>query len=215
MNSELTMNAKNYTTPEQRDSLLSVGIGHVKGRSFEEAEALIDQQIRLGNLAPEHKDRASFRQLEKLDELELEYEPMISKKEASDLISRYESATDRQKEYLVAMGVSFDADITKSDASSLIDENIGTKKMTNYQADMITRLGGYVDKSMTVEQASNFIQELIDSRGRCNRCFGEYNYRDNRCECGAFVPKRGVIFPDNHRDRVPFIEQVLRFFGLV
>ena len=212
---DLNMNTKNYTTPEQRDSLQSGGIEHFKGRAFEEADVLIAEQIRLGNLSPEHKNRASYKQLKKLDELELVYEPMISKEEASGLISRYEPATDRQKEFLASIGVSFESDITKSDATDLIETSGEIKPMTANQTEMIARLGGYVDRSMTIGQASRFIDHLMETQERCNRCGGDFDYRDNRCGCGAFLPKRRPVFPDAYRDRIPFLEQVLRFFGFI
>ena len=41
---------KRYTTKEQRQILESVGVPHVKGRSYSEAEHLINQFIQAGRL---------------------------------------------------------------------------------------------------------------------------------------------------------------------
>ncbi len=192
------MTGKKYTTPDQRKILAKAGIEHVVGRSYEEAEALIDKCIQRGVLAIDIRDRASIRQLALLDKHGIPYSGDISKAAASHLLDQHLLATDKQIEFLRAMGADIPPGLTKKAATALIEQCVAVQSMSEGQANFITELGGVVVPTMTYENASEFIDYLLEHELRCSRCGARDDRRSERCSCGAYLPRNSPIRPPRH-----------------
>ncbi len=116
------VSGKKYSTADQRKILALAGVEHVAGRSFDEAESLIDANINLGILPPDIRDRASIRQLAVLDKIGVEYPDNISKSGASQLIDQHTEPTEKQLEFLHSLGSAIPHGLTRKSASALIDQ---------------------------------------------------------------------------------------------
>jgi hypothetical protein len=163
------MKSKQYTTKEQRQILESIGVHHVKGRSYDEAKELIEQLKKTGRLP-------------------------------RNILS---PATEKQLDFLARHNIAAPTDITEEEA----DEVMGPKKaeldlvtpISDRQYDFIIRLGGVPSKSMNRDQASKFIEYLMDNRERCRKCGAEYDHRSKRCPtCGGFLPQLSPVHPPSN-----------------
>src|SRR4051812_35232410 len=102
--------SKSYSTKRQKALLASAGIPYVRGRSFAEAQVLIDAAITRGQLSQEDLyEAATARQLEFLQRLGVPVASRISKSDASALIDRALAAegtraSERQLEFIRDLG---------------------------------------------------------------------------------------------------------------
>lgn len=178
-----TLAAKNYTTKLQRELLESVGVPHEKGRSREKADEMIQRFIDAGKLPK------------------------------NCLIQ----PTEKQLAYMAELGISIPEDLTKEQASALIDKAVDTRDrstlISERQFDFIESLGGFASRRMNRLQARKFIELLIMNQPRCRRCGSEYDQRNSRCRCGAYVPSRGKISPPSHIYEMTFWESIASLFG--
>lgn len=182
-----------YTTTEQRRILELAGIEHVRGRTFEEADSMIDANIQTGRLPVDIRDRATPRQLARLGELGVECSEDISKDDATRLM--HEQPTAKQLDFLRGLGAELPPDLTKQTASDLIDHYTSVSPMSDGQARFIAELGGTVVRSMTYKNAGLFIDYLLDHESKCSKCGARHDRRSSRCECGAFLPKKSLLYP--------------------
>ena len=152
---------KQYVTIAQRKALESIGVTHVRGRSRQQAQELIEENIRIGRLPP-------------------------------DILTR---PTEKQIEFLRGLGAQVPDNLTKEQASELIDSLTQVRPLSQGQADFIEHLGGVAVPTLTYENAGAFIEYLLDHESKCSRCGATDNRRDRRCSCGAFLAKSAPIYP--------------------
>ena len=168
------------------------------GRSFDDAELLIDQQIAQGNLPATIREFATARQRKVLDRIGISYPDDISKLRASHLITQNTPPTDRQLDFLAGLGHDGAPPTTKNDASKLIDRYTQYHPMSDGQKGMIKELGGRTDIQLTYSEASEFIDYLFDLEpswsNQCNKC-GTMNPPRDHYPCGAFLRKLNCISP--------------------
>lgn len=174
------------------------GVDHVTGRTFDEAESLIDANIERGSLPNDIRDRASLRQLAVLDRIGVEYTDNISKSDASLLIDEHTEPTEKQIDFLHTLGADIPPGLTKRSASNLIDQYTRIRPMSDAQAQFVAELGGVVIRSMTYKNAGEFIEYLLDHESKCSRCDARDDHRSDRCSCGAYLPKSSPIHPARH-----------------
>jgi hypothetical protein len=103
--------------------------------------------------------------------------------------------TEKQIEFLRALGADVPDNLTKERASELIDSLTRTRPLSRGQADFIEHLGGVALPSLTYRHAGEFIEYLLDRESKCSRCGATDNRRDERCSCGAYLPKSSPIYP--------------------
>lgn len=90
------MTRKHYSTKQQRSTLESIGIAHVPGRTFDEAENLINEQIRLGKLPGNVLSPPTEKQIAFLAKHNVPITDNVTKEAASELIDRKIKEIDKQ-----------------------------------------------------------------------------------------------------------------------
>jgi hypothetical protein len=182
---------KQYVTTAQRKALESIGIAHVRGSSRQEAQELIEEDIRVGKLPP-------------------------------DILTR---PTEKQIEFRRGLGAQVPDDLTKEQASELIDSLTQIRPLSQGRADFIEHLGGVAVPTLTYENAGEFTECLLDHESKCSRCGATDNRRDRRCSCGAFLAKSRPIYPppqflsprathDASQQPLALVQGILKWFGL-
>lgn len=166
----------NYTTKGQREILESVGLSHVKGRTLEEADRLIQEQIDLGNLPPDIQTRPTEKQIEFLKLHQIEISEGLTKDQATELISAEIERIQRRE------------------------------RMTEKQAKMILDLKGKPINGMSKWDAKQFIEFLLDAETNrklldqceitevagifCPKCGAKKQGNESKClNCKGFLAK--------------------------
>jgi hypothetical protein len=115
---------KHYTTERQRALLKSVGVGHRRGRTYEEAEELIGECIRQGKLPRNAFSPATEGQRAFLRRYGIQLPADATREEASELIvakGRVLPLTERQHELIEELGGKAPSDMTQDEASQFIE----------------------------------------------------------------------------------------------
>ena len=163
------MSDKKYTTKMQRELLESVGVPHQKGRTWDEAQQLLQGFIDRGQLRRNILDPPTPKQLAFIERHNIAAPPDVTKEEATALIGEK---------------------IAELDKVTPISEG---------QYDFIERLDRKPEWDMTRHQAGLFIEHLYAHGSTCNLCGQSASSRSRRCEhCGGFLPRRSAMRPPGH-----------------
>ena len=195
------MSKKRYTTTDQKRILAMVDVPHVRGRSYEEAEVLIEGAINEGKL-PRGVSFASWRQVKLLKELGVAHAPDISKTAASELLDKHIPATEGQLDFLEYLGAVVLPGCSKKQASDLIDKYTSKIPMSDSQARRIAEMRGTASISMTYKDANDYIRTLSRTIATCKRCSTSGFYGEGRCsKCGSYLPTPSLVCPENSPER--------------
>ena len=153
---------KRYATRKQRLLIESAGGSLRKGMLFEEAERGIAKLLQQGRLTEQDIENAW----------------------------RLEPPTRRQSDYLTRLDVKVSNDLTRGQASDLIDGHMRDIPMTRGQEDFIRKLHGLPQVGMSSSQAGQYIALLLERQPECTNCGYQFSAQDQRClACGAFLPE--------------------------
>lgn len=163
------MTRKRYSTKQQRSILESIGIAHVPGRTSEEAENLINEQIKLGQLSGNVLSPPTEKQVAFLTKHGVPVTGDVTKEVASELIEQKIEELDKET------------------------------PISDRQFEFIQELGGVPSRTMTRFEASEFIDYLFMHGTKCSRCGSNDDRRSRHCpDCGAFLPTRSPIRAPGH-----------------
>jgi len=157
---------KSYTSKQQRELLESVGIPHVRGRTFEEAQELISEQVRQGRLRPSALSPATEKQVAFLKGKGITVDEDLTKEKASELIESWIARESRGR------------------------------GMTPRQKEFITELGGSPSGLLNSHEASRYIDYLLENQSQCPNCGANNDRRHSRCPyCGGFLATESILHP--------------------
>lgn len=124
------MSKKTYATKVQRELLEGAGLPHKPGRTKEDAEKLIKIYMSAGKIPKDYYEKATPKQIEAIKnqgraflakhDVDLD---SLSREKASELMNIITSGevTDRQKQFMIELGWPAQINMSKRDASTVID----------------------------------------------------------------------------------------------
>lgn len=119
------MGDKRYTTKGQRELLESAGFPHVRGRTYDEAQQLIEQSIQTGRLPRNVLSPPKQWQIIRLREHGIPFPSDITEDEAGALIAQkldpITPISDRQFSFIIELGGVPSKRMMRRDASRFID----------------------------------------------------------------------------------------------
>jgi len=157
-------------TPAQRRVLESIHVSVARDDAQELAQLMIDRYIEVGKLPPDVLEPPTQDQLPRLRELGVADWEGLTKRSASQLISRAKT----MERWARPSG----------------------PVLSQAQYDFIERLGGIAYPTLTRKQASQFIEYLLEREAHCPNCRANDDRRHERCPyCGGFLSRSSPIEP--------------------
>lgn len=194
---------KTYTSREQREILESVDIPHVKGRSSEEADRLIQEQINAGKLPADTLTRPTQKQISYAKELGITIPVDATRDDVQELFEhrkRQDPLTENQSRYIKKLGGIVYRGMSKYDASCFIEFLMEAKESPKLLEDCEVI---EFDESYCRECGRDVITDSII----CPRCGGVIDSED-------FYPLQRIEPPPHiYTPPPPKAEQFGSFFG--